>query len=122
MARWQHLPPRQRAALLFTEVLDWPATAGAASLETSVAAVNSALQRARRALATRDLGDAAPPPLSTAQSTPLDSYVAAFERYDMDALAALLHTDATMWLPPYPLWFRGHAASCWRPRATASPE
>jgi RNA polymerase sigma-70 factor (ECF subfamily) len=106
VAALQHLPPKQRAALLLTEVLGWSAAEVADSLSTSVAAINSALQRARATLASRDLGDvraALPEP----QSSLVDRYVTAFERYDVDALAALLHEDATMSMPPYTLWLRG---------------
>ncbi len=102
----QHLPPRQRAALLLTEILGWPAAEVAESLDTSVAAVNSALQRARATLATRDLGGAEPG-LSEGQSAMLERYVEAFERYDVDALAAMLRSDATLSMPPYALWLRG---------------
>jgi len=107
VAALQHLPPRQRAALLLTEVLGWSAAEVADSLDTSVAAVNSALQRARATLATHDL-DHPRAPLSDAQSTLLNRYVDAFERYDLDALTHLLHQDATLSMPPYSLWLRGH--------------
>jgi RNA polymerase sigma-70 factor (ECF subfamily) len=109
VAALQHLPPRQRAVLILTDVLGWPAADVASSLETSVAAVNSALQRARATLATRDLG-LARAPLSDDQSSLLERYVDAFERYDVDALTALLHRDATLSMPPYALWLRGHEA------------
>jgi RNA polymerase sigma-70 factor, ECF subfamily len=107
VAALQHLPPRQRAVLLLTEVLGWSAAEVAESLETSVASVNSALQRARATLATRDLTQARAP-LSDAQSTLLDRYVEAFERYDVAALTGLLHQDATLSMPPFSLWLRGH--------------
>lgn len=107
VAALQHLPPKQRAALLLAEVLGWSAAEIADSLDTSVAAINSALQRARATLATRDLGDTRAP-LSDAQSNLLARYVDAFERYDMDAFTQLLHQDATMSMPPYSLWLRGH--------------
>jgi RNA polymerase sigma-70 factor (ECF subfamily) len=109
VAALQHLPPKQRAVLLLTEVLGWSAAEVAESLDTSVAAVNSALQRARATLATRDLGDARAS-LPDEQATLVDRYVAAFERYDVDALTALLHEDATLSMPPYTLWLRGHEA------------
>jgi RNA polymerase sigma-70 factor (ECF subfamily) len=109
VAALQHLPPKQRAALLLTDVLGWSAAEVAESLETSVAAVNSALQRARATLATRDLGEARPS-LSEEQSALVRKYVAAFEQYDVDALTALLHEDATLSMPPYTLWLRGHEA------------
>jgi RNA polymerase sigma-70 factor, ECF subfamily len=107
VAALQHLPPRQRAALLLTEVLGWPAADVAESLSTSVAAVNSALQRARATLSTRNVADS-PAPLGETQSVLLDRYVEAFERYDMNALTALLHEDATLSMPPYSLWLQGH--------------
>ncbi|WNG14119.1 sigma-70 family RNA polymerase sigma factor [Cystobacter fuscus] len=113
VAALQHLPPKQRAVLLLTEVLGWSAAETAESLDTSVASVNSALQRARATLATHDLTQARAP-LSDAQSTLVDQYVEAFERYDVTALTQLLHQDATLSMPPYSLWLRGHEAiSAW---------
>ncbi|WP_437979927.1 sigma-70 family RNA polymerase sigma factor [Sorangium sp. So ce117] len=106
VAALQHLPPKQRAALLLTEVLGWSAAEVADSLSTSVAAINSALQRARATLASRDLGDMRAT-LPEPQSTLLDRYVTAFEQYDVDRLAALLHEDATLSMPPFTLWLRG---------------
>lgn len=113
VAALQHLPPKQRAVLLLTEVLGWSAAEVAESLETTVASVNSALQRARATLATRDLtGSGAS--LSDTQSTLVDRYVDAFERYDVDALTRLLHQDATLSMPPFSLWLRGHESiSAW---------
>jgi len=107
VAALQHLPPRQRAALLLVEVLGWSAAEVAECLDASVAAVNSALQRARATVANRDVAPA-DDDLSTAQRTLVDRYVDAFERYDVRALTALLHEDATMSMPPYRLWLRGH--------------
>jgi RNA polymerase sigma-70 factor, ECF subfamily len=107
VAALQHLPPRQRAALLLVEVLGWSAAEVARSLDTSVAAVNSALQRARLTLASRDLTHAGAR-LTGEYSVLLDRYVDAFERYDVDALTELLHEDATLSMPPYALWLRGH--------------
>lgn len=109
VAALQHLPPRQRAVLLLAEVLGWSAAEVAEGLDMSVAAVNSALQRARATLATRDLGDGAGP-LSEAQSTLVSRYVEAFERYDVDALTSLLCEDATLSMPPFALWLRGREA------------
>ncbi|MGK4006328.1 sigma-70 family RNA polymerase sigma factor [Sorangium sp. So ce1036] len=109
VAALQHLPPKQRAVLLLTEVLGWSAAEVAACLETSVAAVNSALQRARATLAGRNLGEARTP-LSDAQSALLERYVDAFERYDVDALATMLRDDAILSMPPYTLWLRGPEA------------
>ncbi len=107
VAALQHLPPKQRGVLLLTEVLGWSAAEVAESLETSVAAVNSALQRARATLATRDLG-AARAPLSDTEAALAERFAAAFERYDVDGLTALLREDATWSMPPYRLWLRGH--------------
>ncbi len=109
VAALQHLAPRQRAALLLTEVLGWSAAKTAEALGTTVAAVNSALQRARATLAARD-PNPEPAELTDAQSRLLASYVEAFERYDVDALAALMREDATLSMPPYALWLRGRDA------------
>ena len=105
----QALPPRQRAVLLLTQVLGWSAAEAAVTLETSVPAVNSAIQRARATLAERT-EPPAPSKLSPEQARLLESYVAAFERYDVDALTALLHDDVTFSMPPYSLWLRGPEA------------
>ncbi len=109
VAALQHLPPKQRAALILTEVLGWSAAEVAATLDTSVPSVNSALQRARATLAARPLTDA-PVALSDAQAALVDRYVAAFERYDVDALVALLTEDGTISMPPYTLWLQGRDA------------
>jgi RNA polymerase sigma-70 factor, ECF subfamily len=105
----QHLPARQRSVLILREVLRWSAAETAELLDTSVASVNSALQRARASL---DAGGVAlaesPAELDDDRRELLDRYVAAFEAYDMDALVALLAEDATMSMPPYDLWLRGH--------------
>jgi RNA polymerase sigma-70 factor (ECF subfamily) len=106
VAALQHLPPRQRAALILCEVFRWQASEAAELLETSVASVNSALQRARATLESLDL-DAAPPAAEEADGELLARYVAAFEAYDMDALTSLIHEDATQSMPPYDLWLRG---------------
>ena len=106
VAALQHLPPRQRAALILAEVLGWSASEIAETLGTTVPAVNSALQRARGTLAERELGETKPV-LSPQQAALVDRYVSAFERYDMDALAALLRDDAILSMPPYTLWLRG---------------
>ncbi|MEU2154915.1 sigma-70 family RNA polymerase sigma factor [Streptomyces sp. NPDC019396] len=109
VAALQHLPPRQRAVLILREVLAWKAAEVAELLGTSVASVNSALQRARATLAEQSptASDRADP-LDEEQQRLLERYVAAFEGYDMKALTALLHEDATMSMPPYDLWLRGH--------------
>ena len=106
VAALQHLPPRQRAALLLTEVLGWSAAEVAECLETSVAAVNSAVQRARATLGHRE-ARSAEEPLTEAQSRLLDRYVDTFHRYDVDGLVTLLREDATLSMPPYTLWLRG---------------
>ena len=106
VAALQHLPPRQRAVLILREVLRWQAAEVAELLDTSVASVNSALQRARATLAERDVG-AASPPVDTEQGELLARYVDAFERYDIDSLVTLLHEDAVQSMPPYALWLQG---------------
>src|SRR4051812_29266519 len=105
VAALQHLPPKQRAALVLCEVLKWQASEAAELLETSVASVNSALQRARATLATADT--AAPAELDDETRALLDRYVSAFEAYDIDRLTELLHEDAIQSMPPYSLWLRG---------------
>jgi RNA polymerase sigma-70 factor (ECF subfamily) len=107
VAALQHLPPRQRAALLLGEVLGWSAAEIGECLDMSVAAVNSALQRARATVATRNGHTSSDEPLSDAQAQLLNRYVDAFHSYDVDALVALLREDATLSMPPYTLWLRG---------------
>ncbi|MEJ3744375.1 sigma-70 family RNA polymerase sigma factor [Actinomycetes bacterium KLBMP 9797] len=107
VAALQHLPPRQRAVLILREVLAWSANEVAELLDTSVASVNSALQRARATIAANDLRAEPLQPLDEEQSTLLARYVTAFEAYDMSALTTLLHEDATLSMPPLPLWLRG---------------
>lgn len=106
VAALQHLPPRQRAALLLSEVLGWSAQEVAASLQMSVPAVNSALQRARVTLASRNVSVAAEQ-LTETQTELLEKYVNAFHAYDVDALVALMREDATLSMPPYTLWLQG---------------
>jgi len=108
VAALQHLPPRQRAALILCEVLRWQATEVAELLDTSVASVNSALQRSRATLAASELTPATTPvQLDEADRALLARYVEAFERYDMDALTSLIQEDAQQSMPPYDLWLRG---------------
>jgi len=108
VAALQHLPPRQRAALILCEVLRWQASEVAELLETSVASVNSALQRARATLAASDLSAAdSSAPLRDEDRALLARYVAAFERYDIEALTSLIQEDATQSMPPYDLWLSG---------------
>jgi len=109
VAALQHLPPRQRAVLILREVLRWKAEEVADLLETTVASVNSALQRARATLASRDVSVESPDPLDDDQRALLARYVQAFEQYDMDALTSLLHEDASWSMPPYELWLQTHA-------------
>ncbi len=115
VAAMQHLPPRQRAALLLTQVLNWSAIEVADCLDMTTAAVNSALQRARATLADKNLAhhaerpsQYAPAALTAAQEAMVAKYVAAFEAYDVPALSALMREDATMSMPPYSLWLQGH--------------
>ena len=107
VAALQHLPPRQRASLILCEVLHWKAAEVAELLDTSVAAVNSSLQRARATLDSAEITDAAAGKLSEHDHALLGRYVDAFQRYDMDALTSLIHEDATQSMPPYELWLRG---------------
>ena len=110
MAALQQLPPKQRAVLILREVLAWKASEVAELLGTTVASVNSALQRARATLAeSKPAGAkaATSDPLDEEQQKLLERYVAAFEGYDMPALTALLHEDAVMTMPPFDLWLRG---------------
>ena len=111
VAALQHLPPRQRAVLILREVLRWKADEVAELLDTTVASVNSALQRARATLAGKDLVAADPTPvvLDEEHEALLRRYVAAFESYDMDALTSLLSEDARWSMPPYELWLQTHA-------------
>ena len=107
VAALQHLPPRQRAALILCEVLQWKASEVAELLETSTAAINSALQRARATLEASETHDPSRGALSEQDSELLARYVDAFQRYDIDALTGLIHEDATQSMPPYELWLRG---------------
>ena len=108
IAALQHLPPRQRAVLVLREVLAWHADEVAELLDTSVASVNSALQRARATLAERGVTESDPlRPMDDDQQVLLARYLRAFEAYDMDALLALVHEDATSSMPPYEMWLQG---------------
>ena len=103
----QHLPARQRAVLILREVLRWQAPEVAELLDTSVASVNSALQRARATLAAHHVDDARSLAMDASQQALLARYVDAFERYDISSLVTLLHDDAVMSMPPYDFWLRG---------------
>jgi RNA polymerase sigma-70 factor (ECF subfamily) len=108
VAALQHLPPRQRAVLILCEVLRWKAAEVAELLETSLASVNSALQRARATLAAGNVSaSTTSPSVEEADADLLARYVDAFERYDMEALTALIHEDATQSMPPFDLWLSG---------------
>ncbi|GAA2403773.1 sigma-70 family RNA polymerase sigma factor [Streptomyces glaucosporus] len=110
VAALQHLPPRQRAVLVLREVLSWRASETAELLGTTVASVNSALQRARATLAASDLAaGGGAEALDGEQRALLARYVRAFEAYDLDALTSVLHDNATLSMPPHELWLRGHA-------------
>ncbi len=110
VAALQHLPARPRAVLILREVLRWQATEVAELLDTTVASVNSALQRARATLETSGVTDTDPlEPLDEEQRSLLARYVDAFERYDLDALVSLLSEDARQSMPPYELWLIGGA-------------
>jgi RNA polymerase sigma-70 factor, ECF subfamily len=102
----QHLPARQRAVLILCEVLRWQATEVAELLDTTVAAVNSALQRARATLAAARVEDR-PQAVESGQRELLRRYVEAFERYDVSTLVTLLHDDAVQSMPPYAMWIKG---------------
>ena len=102
----QRLPARQRAALVLCEVLAWPVADVAELLDSSVASVNSALQRARATMAEAP-ATTSPGPLTVEQRAVLDRYVDAFERYDMDSLARLMHDDVIQTMPPHVMWLQG---------------
>jgi len=104
----QHLPARQRAVLILCEVLRWQAAEVAELLDTSVAAVNSALQRARAGLAELSVEDR-PLSVDADHADLLARYVDAFERYDIERLVTLLRDDAIMSMPPFAMWIRGAA-------------
>ena len=107
VAALQHLPPKQRAVLILREVLRWQATEVAELLDTSVASVNSALQRARATLAAADIDGGRPLQFDAEQEELVRRYCDAFERYDISALVALLHEDANFTMPPFEMWLKG---------------
>jgi len=110
VAALQALPPRQRAVLILREVLCWQASEVAELLETSVASVNSALQRARATLGSSGLAaDDRPADLNEADQALLTRYVTAFEAYDIPSLVALLHEDASISMPPFTMWLKGRS-------------
>jgi RNA polymerase sigma-70 factor (ECF subfamily) len=111
IAALQHLPPRQRAVLILREVLRWPAEDVAELLDSTVASVNSALQRARATLEAANLDDLEVSDTSSSldedHQALLQKYVEVFESYDMDAFVRLLHDDVVLSMPPYALWLTG---------------
>lgn len=108
VAALQHLPPRQRAVLILREVLRWKATEVAELLDTSVASVNSALQRARATLAENNVSESdTEAPMDEAQQALLARYVDAFQRYDIESLTALIAEDAIQSMPPIAMWLSG---------------
>jgi RNA polymerase sigma-70 factor (ECF subfamily) len=108
VAALQHLPARQRAALILCEVLRWKASEAAELLDTSVASINSALQRARATIEASEITVAdATPTVEPPQRELLDRYVKAFEDYDMEALTSLIREDAIQSMPPFDLWLSG---------------
>ena len=108
VAALQHLPPKQRAVLILCEVLRWKASEVAELLDTSVASVNSALQRARATLDEQELSVTdASRSVDDADEELLSRYVAAFEAYDMDALVPLIQEDAIQSMPPFDMWLEG---------------
>lgn len=105
VAALQVLPPRQRAVLILRDVLAWPAADVARVLDSTPAAVNSALQRARASMPAAGQQRAS----TSAKVTDalVERYVEAFTAYDVDALVELMHADVTMSMPPYAWWIRG---------------
>jgi RNA polymerase sigma-70 factor (ECF subfamily) len=106
-AALQRLPPRQRAALILCDVLDWAGEEAAEALETTLPAVNSALYRARTTLRAAWASPVPPPPLDVDARLLLDRYVEAWHRADVDDLVKLLVEDALLAMPPTPSWFAG---------------
>jgi RNA polymerase sigma-70 factor (ECF subfamily) len=107
VATLQYLPPRQRAVLILRDVLRWQASEVAELLETSVASVNSALQRAHATIDGTRRDAVWPQKIDLDDELLVARYVDAFERYDVDELVALLHEDAIQSMPPFALWLRG---------------
>ncbi|MBV9803507.1 MAG: sigma-70 family RNA polymerase sigma factor [Solirubrobacterales bacterium] len=108
IAALQHLPARQRAVLILCEVLRWKASEVAELLDTSVASVNSALQRARATIDEHEIAETdAVAPMDAEQREMLARYVDAFQRYDVDALTAVIREDASQSMPPYDMWLSG---------------
>jgi RNA polymerase sigma-70 factor (ECF subfamily) len=110
VAALQHLPPRQRAVLVLRDVLRWTAKETAAALDTTVAAVNSALQRAHAQLAEKQLSEGTvEDALTPEHEQMLERYVQAFWAKDVDALVTMLAADAVWEMPPFTGWYQGAA-------------
>lgn len=107
LAMLQHLPGRQRAVLILCDVLDWKTREVADALDMTVVAVNSALQRARMTLKKHQENDVASDVASPELSALLARYVEAWQTADLSSLISLLHDDAKLTMPPFPIWFRG---------------
>jgi RNA polymerase sigma-70 factor, ECF subfamily len=126
LAAIQHLPPRQRAALILRDVVGWPARQIADLLDSTVAAVNSSVQRARATLKERlparrvDWAPSTEP--SDEERTVLRRYMDAVEAADLDAVADLLAEDVRTTMPPYPMWFAGRDAVLAALAASWNPE
>jgi RNA polymerase sigma-70 factor, ECF subfamily len=106
LAAIQHLPARQRAMLLLFDVLGWSVAEVAELLDTSTAAVNSGLQRARAKLETQP----APRPSEEEERALVERFIEAWDRVDIQGLVELLREDAVMAMPPEPVWFEGRDA------------
>lgn len=106
IAALQHLPPRQRASLILCDVLHLSAQETAAALESSVASVNSALQRARATMTTARVGSLDPVD-DPAHRALVEQYVDAFQRYDIPALVAMMRADVVLSMPPFETWLQG---------------
>ncbi|MGY2701089.1 MULTISPECIES: sigma-70 family RNA polymerase sigma factor [unclassified Nocardioides] len=114
VAALQHLPARQRAVLILRDVLRWSAAEVAEALDTTSAAVNSALQRAHAQLAERGLTeDTVEPDLTPEQQRMLERYVDAFWRKDVDSIVGMLTAEATWDMPPFTSWFKGTESIHW---------
>ena len=107
VAALQHLPAKQRAALILCEVMSWKAAEVAELLEMSVAGVNSALQRARATLKTGDVDESRATIVDEKKRDMLKRYVEAFERYDVSLLTDVIRADAKQSMPPFDLWLQG---------------
>ncbi|MBF4161091.1 sigma-70 family RNA polymerase sigma factor [Nocardioides sp. CBS4Y-1] len=115
VAALQHLPPRQRAVLVLRDVLRWSAKEVAEALDTTVAGVNSALQRAHAQMGERALSadTVSSEELTREQRELLDRYTEAFWKKDVDTIVSLLTAEAVWEMPPFTSWFKGRANIAW---------